>query len=217
MALYPLDAPNPAHMTKLCFGGTFNPLHVGHLLISRAVAEAAGYSKVVLIPTATPPHKPEAADLAGACHRLALCQVVATCDPFFEVEDLELKRTGPSYTLETVRELKARGWPEVHWLIGADMVEILPQWHRVSELLREVRFVIAQRPGHSIAWDRLPPEIGQLRSQVVRVPLLEISASEIRRRVREGKSIRYLVPPEVERYIADHKLYAVDPPLSYKV
>jgi nicotinate-nucleotide adenylyltransferase len=207
MVSHPLDAPKSVNMTKLCFGGSFNPLHVGHLLISRAVAEAAGYSKVVLIPTAVPPHKPGAADLAGACHRLAMCQAVATCDSLFEVEDLELHRTGPSYTLDTVRALKAKGWPEVHWLIGADMVEILPQWHRVSELLREVRFVIAERPGHSIAWDRLPPEIGQLRSQVVRVPLLEISASEIRRRVREGKSIRYFVPPEVERYIAEHMLY----------
>lgn len=208
MVSYPLDAPNPANMTKLCFGGSFNPLHVGHLLISRAVAEAAGYSKVVLIPTAMPPHKPEPADLAGACHRLAMCQAVATCDSLFEVEDLELHRTGPSYTLDTVRALKAKGWPEVHWLIGADMVEILPQWHRVSELLREVRFVIAQRPGHSIAWDRLPPEMQALRSQVVRTPLLEISASDVRRRVREGKSIRYLVPAEVERYIAEHRLYA---------
>ena len=207
MVSYPIDAPTAANMTKLCFGGSFNPLHMGHLLVSRAVAEAGGYSKVVLIPSATPPHKPEAADLAGACHRLAMCQIVATCDPLFEVEDIELQRTGPSYTLETVRELKARGWPEVHWLIGADMVEILPQWHQVSELLREVHFVIAERPGHSIAWDRLPAEFHGLRAQVVKTPLLEISASDIRRRVREGKRIRYLVSAEVERYIADHKLY----------
>jgi nicotinate-nucleotide adenylyltransferase len=194
-------------MTKLCFGGSFNPLHIGHLATARAVAEAGGFEKVVLIPSARPPHKPEAAELAEPCHRLAMCQVVSRCDSFFEVEDLELTREGPSYTIDTAQTLKQRGWREIAWLIGADMVPLLPTWYRPIELLREVKFMIAQRPGNVIDWAALPPAFRALRENVVPAPLLEISASDLRQRVREGKSIRYLVPDEVDRYICEHRLY----------
>jgi nicotinate-nucleotide adenylyltransferase len=162
---------------------------------------------VVLIPSARPPHKAEAAELAEACHRLRMCQVVSQCDPFFEVEDLELTREGPSYTIDTARTLKQRGWREIAWLIGADMVPFLSTWHRADQLLREVNFLIAQRPGHAIDWAALPPAFQSLQANVVRAPLLEISASEIRQRVREGKSIRYFVPDEIDRYISEHGLY----------
>ena len=194
-------------MTRLCFGGSFNPLHVGHLATARAVAEAMGFDRVALIPSARPPHKAAAAEMAEACHRLTMCQLVSRNDAFFEVEDIELSREGPSYTIDTALALKKRGWGEVAWLIGADMVPFLPTWHRPEQLLQEVRFVIAQRPGHVIDWGALPPAFQSLRAQVVTAPLLEISASDIRQRVRAGKSIRYLVPPEVERYVSEQRLY----------
>lgn len=194
-------------MTKLCLGGSFNPLHIGHLATARAVAEAGGFQKVVLIPSARPPHKVEAAELAEACHRLTMCQVVSQCDPFFDVEDLELTREGPSYTIDTAQALKQRGWQEIAWLIGADMVSFLPTWHRADQLLREVKFLIAQRPGHAVDWAALPLAFRSLQANVIRAPLLEISASEIRQRVRDGKSIRYLVPDEIDRYISEHGLY----------
>jgi len=199
-------------MTKLCFGGSFNPLHNGHLLVARAVAEAAGFDRVVLIPSAQPPHKPQAADLADAAHRLGMCQAVAKCDPFFEIETLELGRRGPSYTIDTARELKRLGWPKVSWLIGADMVQMLPNWHQPKDLLNEVDFVIAQRPGYEIDWQSLPDPFRLLKRQIVAAPLVQISASEIRRRIGEGKAIRYLVPPEVERYISNHRLYVPSVP-----
>jgi len=194
-------------MTKLCFGGSFNPLHIGHLLVARAVAESRNIQQVVLIPSAQPPHKPITFDLAESCHRLGMCQAVSHADPFFQVEPLELERTGPSYTIDTVRELGRRGWGRVSWLIGADMLQILPKWHKPHDLLREVDFVIARRPGSVIDWDALPPEFRVLQAHVVDAPLVEVSATDIRRRVREGRSIRYLVPPEVERYIGDRHLY----------
>ena len=196
-------------MTRLCLGGSFNPVHVGHLIVARAVAEAKGYEKVALVPSARPPHKEETADLADACHRLAMCQIVSRCDPFFEVEALELEREGPSYTLETARTLRSRGWTDVAWLIGADMVQILPSWYRFDELLREVTLEIAERPGHVIDWDALPASLGDLKRQIVPVPQLDISASAIRARLRAGKLIRYLVTPEVEQYISEHRLYSV--------
>jgi nicotinate-nucleotide adenylyltransferase len=194
-------------MTRLCFGGSFNPLHIGHLLVARAVAEARNFQKIVLIPSAQPPHKPTTYDLAKSCHRLEMCQAVSRGDPLFEVEPLELERTGPSYTIDTVRELAHRGWGRVSWLIGADMLQILPKWHEAHDLLREVDFVVARRPGSLIDWGALPPEFRVLQANVVDTPLIQISATEIRERLRAGRSIRYLVPPEVEQYIRDHHLY----------
>jgi nicotinate-nucleotide adenylyltransferase len=194
-------------MTKLCFGGSFNPLHIGHLLVARAVAESRNFQQIVLIPSAQPPHKTRTYDLAKSCHRLGMCQAVSHADPLFQVEPIELERTGPSYTIATARELSGRGWGRVSWLIGADMLQILPKWHMPDELLREVDFVIARRPGSVIDWDALPPEFHILKANVVDAPLIDISATEIRQRLREGRSIRYLVPPEVEQYIRDHHLY----------
>jgi nicotinate-nucleotide adenylyltransferase len=137
-----------------------------------------------------------------------MCQAVSHADPLFQVEPLELDRTGPSYTIDTVRELGRRGWGRVSWLIGADMLQILPKWHMPYDLLREVDFVIARRPGSVVNWDALPPEFHILKANVVDTPLVEISATDIRRRVREGRSIRYLVPDEVEQYIRTHRLYS---------
>jgi nicotinate-nucleotide adenylyltransferase len=194
-------------MTKLCFGGSFNPLHVGHLLVARAVAESRNFQQVVLIPSAQPPHKATTYELAESCHRLRMCQAVSHADPLFQVEPIELDRSGPSYTIDTAREFARRGWDRVSWLIGADMLRILPKWHMAHDLLREVDFVVARRPGSVIEWDALPAEFHILRANVVDAPLIDVSATEIRRRVREGRSIRYLVPPEVERYIREHHLY----------
>lgn len=162
---------------------------------------------MVLVPSAQPPHKPNAGDLAAPSHRLHMCQAVAKADPLFEVEALETERQGLSYTVDTARELKRRGVDKVCWLIGADMVQILPKWHEPLALLQEVDFVIAQRPGFEIEWDRLPEPFRLLKRQVVAAPLLEVSATDVRRRVAAGQSIRYLVPPEVERYVVDHGLY----------
>jgi nicotinate-nucleotide adenylyltransferase len=128
-------------------------------------------------------------------------------DPFFEVEDLELRRTGPSYTIDTVRELRRRGWNRVAWLIGADMVAILPKWHEPLSLLREAELVIMARPGWAFDWQSLPEPFRGLRANVVEAPLVDISATAIRRRVAAGLSIRYLVPEPVAEYIVAQGLY----------
>ena len=126
----------------------------------------------------------------------------------FNVDDLELKRTGPSYTIDTARELRRRGWPEVWWLVGADMLNYLPHWHEPDALLREVNFLVLQRPGIELRWDDLPPRFQHLRQNVVAAPLVDVSATEIRRRVRAGEPIDDLTPPPVAQYIRDHRLYA---------
>ena len=194
-------------MARLWFGGSFNPIHYGHLLCARAVAEARGFEKVVLVPTCQPPHKPANAEIASPEHRLAMCRLAVEGSNLFEVDDLELHRKGPSYTIDTVRDLRRRGDPEVHWLIGADMLRILPLWHESEALLAETRFIIIARPGWSMDWNLLPLPFRSLQSQVVTAPLIEIGATDIRRRVAEGKSIDYLTPPAVCRYIANHGLH----------
>ena len=195
------------HVKTLCFGGSFNPIHHGHLISARAAAEAAGFGRVALIPSGQPPHKPGHVTLAAPEHRLAMCRVAVEGDPLFTVEDLELQRSGLSYTVETARELKKRGWPQVHWLVGADMLMSLPAWHEPLQLLREVHFVVVARPGWSFQWDTLPEAYRHLRNNVVPAPLLEISGSLLRSRVAAGKPISYFTPPAVCRYIRDHHLY----------
>lgn len=197
-------------MPSLYFGGSFNPIHYGHVGSAEAVAAKAGYDRVVLIPNARPPHKPDDPDLAPPADRIAMCRLAIaerTRSPAFEVSDIETRRDAASYTIDTVQELRDRGERDVHWLIGADMLLYLPKWHRPLDLLREVHFVIAARPGWAIDWDALPPEFRHLRNHMVDAPLIEISGTEIRRRVRQNLPIDHLVPAPVVRYIDERRLY----------
>ena len=189
-------------MRKLCFGGSFNPIHHAHLLCARAVAEAKGFDRVVLIPSALPPHKLQTIELASPQDRLAMCRLAAEGEPLFEVSDLEVSRSGPSYTIDTVRALRGQGWNRVAWLIGADMVTTLPKWHRPLDLLQEADLMVMARPGWSFDWEALPEPYRVLRERVVEAPLIDVSATTIRGRVSAGRSIRYFTPDAVCEYIA---------------
>ena len=194
-------------MRKICFGGSFNPIHHAHLICARAVAERKGFDRVVLIPSALPPHKLQVAALAPPHDRLEMCRRAVAGESLFEVSDLELKRSGPSYTIDTVRELRSQGWDRVAWLIGADMVAILPKWHEPLQLMREAELVIMARPGWSFDWQALPEPFRRLQESVVEAPLIDISGTTVRSRVAAGQSVRYLVPDAVAEYIAAHGLY----------
>jgi nicotinate-nucleotide adenylyltransferase len=198
-------------MPSLYFGGSFNPIHHGHLRCAQAVAAKAGYDRVVLIPGGRPPHKPDNLQLASPQDRLAMCRLAVSerdgASPTFEVSDIETRRTGPSYTIDTAQELRDAGETDVHWLIGADMLMLLPKWHRPLDLLRDIYFVVMARPGWTMDWDALPPEFRHLKHHVVAAPVIDISSTDIRRRVRQNLPIDHLVPPSVARYIDEHKLY----------
>jgi nicotinate-nucleotide adenylyltransferase len=195
----------------LYFGGSFNPIHVGHLICARAVAEAAGFDKVVLVPCSQPPHKAVGETLAGAEDRVEMCTLAAAQQAsLFEVDQLEIKRPPPSYTIDTIRELKKRGVKEVHWLIGADMLMYLPKWHDPHALLEEVKFVVMARPGAHIDWSLLPEEYHKLKAAVVKAPLMEISSTDIRRRLKAGASIEFMVPSDVREYLKRRRLYRDD-------
>jgi nicotinate-nucleotide adenylyltransferase len=161
----------------------------------------------MLIPSAQPPHKQRQDDMAAATDRLTMCRMATEGDLLFAVNDLELRREGPSYTYDTVMALRAQGHREVCWIIGADMLLILPKWHKATELMRIARFLVMARPGCQIEWEQLPEAFQSLRDNVLPTPLLDISATEIRRRVRAGEPIEHLVPAGVARYIREKGLY----------
>lgn len=203
-------------MKTLCLGGSFNPIHHGHLICARAVAESRGFERIMLIPSGQPPHKPDTAELADGRHRFRMCQLAANManssfhgpsHVIVEVSDLELTRTGPSYTLDTVRALRQNGWQHVFWLIGGDMLNYLPKWHKYEELIKETEFVVVARPFVEIHWASLPGELALYQDKLVPAPLVEISSTQIRHRIRNGLGIEYLTPQPVVDYISQQKLY----------
>jgi nicotinate-nucleotide adenylyltransferase len=196
------------------FGGSFNPVHAGHLIASRAVAEELHLDKLYLVPAAVPPHR-VLKNLADARHRLEMLRLATRGEPLFEVSDLEIARPGPSYTILTVEEFRRRlgESAEFFWIIGADSLPELASWYQAERLVDICRIITAARPG----WDRpdlavlagrlRPEQIERLKADVLQTPCIDISASGIRRRVAAGLSIRYLVPDAVADYIAAHGLY----------
>ena len=198
----------------LLFGGSFNPIHVGHLIIARAAAEQLGVERTILIPSAAPPHK-TGSDLAAPEDRLEMVRLAVAGEPGFEVSDIELRREGPSYTLLTVQAYRQQVGADVplYWLIGGDTLPELHSWYHIAELVDLCRIVTAVRPGFetpdfSTLFGCLSlAQIQRLRESILSTPRIDISATQIRARVREGKSIRYLVPESVVEYIAQERLY----------
>jgi nicotinate-nucleotide adenylyltransferase len=191
---------------KICLGGSFNPIHHGHLICARAVAEHMGADGIVLIPTAQSPHK-TVGELAPVADRMRMCLLAVQGIDMFEVDDREIRRGERSYTIDTVRELRAAGWDRVRWIIGADMLNILPTWKEPLALLAEAEFLVMARPGWTFDWAGLPAEYQTLRKNVVEVPGIDISSTDIRRRCAADKSIDFLTPASVARYIVDRNLY----------
>jgi len=180
-------------------GGSFNPVHHAHLIIAARVAEALNLNRVLFVPTALSPLK-DAGELAPAGDRLAMLRLALRGNRLFAARDLEVRRGGVSYTVDTLRDLR-RGRPsELFLILGADAARLFPRWKSADQVARLARLVLVARPGHR-------PGRGMPKQDIVEVPLLEISATDIRRRVRKGLSIRYLVPDAVERYIRRKGLY----------
>lgn len=178
------------------YGGTFDPVHHAHLILAREAIEALSLEKVILVPAAISPLK-KSAPVASGEVRLAMLRAAINGEPEFEVDECELRRPPPSYTIDTIREIRRRERDaEIHCLIGEDHVERLPQWSRFPELDKMVRFVVLDRTGKQPTHSY----------QVIR-RRIDISATEIRRRVAQNESIRYLVPESVEKIIHCEKLY----------
>lgn len=185
------------------FGGSFDPVHHGHLIVARVAAEALGLTEVRFVPAREQPFK-VGRHGAPAHHRAAMLALAIEGAAGFALESAELERKGPSYTVDTLRALRARE-PGIRLtlLLGADAAAELAAWHSAEELPALARIVVFARPGSPV------PE-SPLIAGSVRVPALDISATEIRRRAREGRPLRYWVPDPVAEYIVRHRLY-LDP------
>ncbi len=196
-------------------GGTFNPIHLGHLIIAEAVRERYDLTKVLFIPSAHPPHK-EGQELILASDRYRLVGLAIADNPFFEVSNIEMQREGISYSVETLKTLReTESEPsDYFFIIGGDSVPELRTWRNIEELAELCTLVVVPRPGwdiEQIATEKLglPEWLRQgLLHNLVAAPLIGISSRDIRDTIKRGQSIRYLVPRAVEEYILQHGLYS---------
>lgn len=195
------------------FGGSFNPIHYGHLMICEYIKDEMGLDKVIFIPTGNPPHK----DLeVSAKDRYEMVRLAISPNPDFEISDIEATRVKMSYTVDTIRELKKIYREEkLYFLIGLDSIFQLKTWMKIGDLSKEIEFVVALRPGY-INKDEINREIDFLRENfgtkvnLINTPLYEISSTDLRDRIREGKSLRYLIPKKVLDYIEESGFYKGD-------
>jgi nicotinate-nucleotide adenylyltransferase len=190
-------------------GGTFNPPHMGHLVMAQEALDQLDLDRVVLMPVAVPPHK-EAREDPGAAARLELCRLAVADDERFEVSTLEIERGGASFTVDTLRELHdVEPEHDLTFIVGGDMAQSLPAWREPESILRLARLAVAEREGvrrEDIA-RRLEPLHDGDRVVFFDMPRIDVSSSTIRRRVAEGRPVRYLVPDSVAAAIREHGLY----------
>jgi nicotinate-nucleotide adenylyltransferase len=194
-------------------GGTFDPIHLGHLIVAEDLREKLGLGEVLFIPAGHPWLKlKEEKPISPAEHRLAMVRLAVASNPYFKVSTMEIERPGLSYSIDTVLELKAKlgAQAEIYFIVGPDALAELPKWKEPARLVELCQVVGIGRPGYAKAnlrkLERSIPGASQ-RIMLVEVPKINISSTDIRKRVAQGLSIRYLVPEAVEKYIEEHGLY----------
>ncbi|MGE5583379.1 MAG: nicotinate-nucleotide adenylyltransferase [Bacillota bacterium] len=192
-------------------GGTFDPIHFGHLVLAEKAREAFKLDKIIFVPASVPPHKiGEVSTLAA--DRLKMVELASSGNPYFQVSPVEMERSGPSYSIDTIRVLKMQGHGEEAFLImGFDSLLELHTWRNYQEILAETKIITAFRPGYPVLKDdqEWPGFLKPYRRKilVLEAPLLDISATWLRVELMYGRSIRYLVPDPVREYINQKKLY----------
>lgn len=201
-------------------GGTFDPIHYGHLLAAEWAGEVFGLDKIIFIPAARPPHKDPASVINGD-HRYRMVELAIKDNPAFTASSLELERSGYSYTVDTIRHyLAADPQLDIRFILGVDALQLIYTWKEVGQLIKLCRFIVVTRPGYQL--DRHDPVFATVpaalwdRIELLSIPGLEISSSEIRKRVAAGRSVRYLLPPVVADYIKKNDLYRNETNDQYK-
>lgn len=194
-------------------GGTFDPPHIGHMLMAQYALEALALEEIIFVPSGRPPHKDMGA-VTPSEHRLNMVRLATAYNPQFSVDDLELNARENTYTINTIQALRAqRPDAELFFLIGADSLTELSSWKRIDELLPLCRFIVFARPGECMDEMRQrasklpPPWATQLVQDIQTGHEINVSSTKVRQRVSRKQSIRYLVPVEVEAYITQHGLY----------
>jgi nicotinate-nucleotide adenylyltransferase len=190
-------------------GGTFDPPHVGHLIIAEATRDQLGLERVEFIPASDPPHKPEQS-VSPAPHRLRMIErAIAGIDGFL-INHIELNRAGPSYTADTLDELRAtRPNDEFHFIVGGDSLRDLPEWRDPTRILALARLAVISRPGAAFDLAALETEIPGLadRLDFINAPMIDIASRWLRASMRDSRSVRFQVPDSVIDYAEAHSLY----------
>ncbi len=217
----PLGNPSTATYSakRGVFGGTFDPPHIGHLVLAEAARSELGLSEVVFMPAAQPPHKQDK-KVTPTPHRVEMVKRAIASNGQFALSTLDAERAGPSYTVDSMRLLR-EAWGstvEIFFIMGLDSLVELASWHEVRQLIKLVKFAVVARPGYHADMASLERAIPGVLDRVVFVPapLIGISSTAIRQRVKDSDSIRYLVPPAVERYIYEQELYQEQPRVRLK-
>lgn len=190
-------------------GGTFNPIHHGHLVAAEFVRDEFKLDEILFVPSGKPPHK-HAGEIASPEHRWMMALLAAGTNEYFSVSSLEIDRGGESYTRDTILELKeiygGGGKRDFYFITGADAIAEISTWHKKENLPEIAKFIAVSRPGYKLDVDKIDPLFHRC-TYLVEVPALAISSTEIRERIRRGRTIKYLVPEAVEKYIHKNKLY----------
>jgi len=189
-------------------GGTFDPIHIGHLVAAEEARAVFNLDKVIFVPNYQPPHK-LSLPITDPEHRYAMVLLSIYTNPYFEVSRIEIERDGPSYAIDTVREF-GKLYPdgEIYFITGADAIAEILSWKQGEEILKLCKFIAVTRPGYDIGKVREKLCFLDNSVEFLKITEINISSTEIRKRVREGKPIRYLVLDTVENYIYKHNLYA---------
>lgn len=192
-------------------GGTFDPIHTGHLVLAEDVRDMFGLDEVLFIPAAKPPHKGGVATVTAE-QRYLMAELATASNPAFHVSRMELDRQGPSYSWLTVTELQERygASTDFYFITGSDAINLLDEWHRAHDLLARCHFIVSVREGVPLDEARLARSFGSLATEHIHrlaTPALEISSTDIRERLARGASIRYIVPDAVADYIYKEGLY----------
>jgi nicotinate-nucleotide adenylyltransferase len=191
-------------------GGTFDPIHYGHLAAAEEARVRVNLEKVLFVVALLPPHKLDE-DVTPVEHRLAMVRLGIASNPYFEISQVDLDRPGPSFTVDTISILQEQWGPDVKlvFVMGLDSLVELPTWHQPERLIRLCHLVAVSRPGFEVDMRQLEASMPGISSrlQIIHMPEVDISSSDLQRRVKEGLPIKYQVPEEVERYIIEHHLY----------
>jgi len=195
------------------FGGTFDPPHLGHLILASEAQSQLELNHLLWVLTPEPPHKQDQS-ITPIEHRLAMVNLAIEDNPNFELSRIELNRPGPHYTLDTVKLITQQNpYAELVPVIGGDSLHDLPTWHKPQELVFACHWIgVMRRPNEELDLETLERELPGISSKVhyVDAPLLQIASSELRNRIASGQSVRYYLPSAVHRYIVQHQLYQFD-------
>jgi nicotinate-nucleotide adenylyltransferase len=192
-----------SNLSLALYGGSFDPVHLAHLRVAYAALEEAEMQTVCFIPAARSPLK-ASTTVASDSDRVKMLRLGTASEPRFIVDTCEIERAGTSYSIDTILDFRER-FPHaaLHWILGADQMELLPKWHRIEEIVALLRFIVFRRPGYSVA----APEIKGLRTLEIDDPLMPHSSSELRRRFASGDRCDEWLPPAVEAFISSRGLY----------